>query len=392
MFASFHVPGFRVVYLAGFLFSTARWGLGFLAAFVANDLTSSPRAVQLTGAALWLPLLLAGVVAGALADRFDRRRLLVGAIALLAPVVLILGLMELNGALRMWMIYPAMVVGGVSWVVDMTSRRTLVLDLVGPGLIGNAIALESFSTALGLALGVVAGGAVVQALGVGQAFVAVSMILVLAALFFLRLDPPAPGSTMPANGKPAGTLRSAISNRTLRSVLGVTVLANFFYFSHTPLVPVFAERLGADAFGAGLLASAGGMGMMVAGLSVARLRPPRGPTYVTGVAVGLVALNGLGLFQSFGYAFVSLLIGSMGFGLFGATQAAATMTSVEPGLQGRAMGLLSMAIGALPIGMFTLGELAERIGPRRAVNIYAVVGVCLLGLWLLRRPEVLRAR
>jgi hypothetical protein len=65
------------------------------------------------------------------------------------------------------------------------------------------------------------------------------------------------------------------------------------------------------------------------------------------------------------------------------------MASVQPELRGRAMGMLSMAIGALPLGMFTLGEVAERIGPDDAVTIYAITGLVALTAWIAFRPQVL---
>ncbi|MCP3990018.1 MAG: MFS transporter [Actinomycetia bacterium] len=405
--AALRQPGFPSLYAAGFLFNTARWSLSFLAAFVANDLTSSPRAVQLTGAAMWAPMLAAGVVAGGLADRLDRRRILVTVVALLVPVVLIFATLDLTEALAAWMLYPLMVWVGLSWVADMTSRRTLVLDIVGVDLIDNAMALESLSTAVGLSIGVVAGGAVVDALGVGQAFIVVAAILAVAGLLIAWS-----GRWMaPAESKKAGPdpvvyteareglgaavgdgLRLVRTNRRLGAGLGVTVVANTFYFSHTPLVPVFAEDLGAGPFGAGLLASAGGLGMMAAALIVVRWEPPRGITYVVGAIVALAALTGLGVFTSYGPVFVSLVIAAIGFGLFAATQSAVILTSVDEEHRGKAMGLLSMAIGALPFGMYSLGEVAEVTSPRSGVIAFAIIGLVVMVAWVGRRREVLAAR
>jgi predicted MFS family arabinose efflux permease len=303
-------------------------------------------------------------------------------------------LLALTGRLAAWMLYPAMLVLGISWVVDITARRTLALDLVGPDLIDNAMALEALSTAVALIFGVVAGGAIVGTLGAGQAFLSVAGLLVVAAGLIGATRPVqhySPTSSG-AGGEPARSpgIREALASRPLRSALGVTMLANFFYFSHTPLVPVFAERLDASPARAGLLAAALGLGMAVSAVAVARLRPPRGATYVSGAALALVAVVGLARATSFPAAFAASLVAAVGFGMFGSTQAVVTMSSVGPELRGRAMGLLSMAIGALPLGMYTLGEVAERIGPDNAVTVAAAVGVLALAGWLLVRPEVLR--
>ena len=419
LIASLAVTGFPQLYLAGFAFGFSRWGLGFLATYVANELTGSPRIVQLTGAAMWLPMLFAGAAAGALADRVDRRRLLLATIGLLMPVATALGALHLADRLEAWMLFPGMFAVGFSWVVDITARRTLTLDIVGERLIDNAMALEAFSTAVALATGVLVGGAVIDRIGVGAAFLAMAAMLSASWLAVIavpvdvgrvhahtgtvssgELGPSAGGTgdsvSSPVGPPPGATaaaapvgVREVIRSRPLRSALGVTVLANFFYFSHTPLVPVFAELLDVGPLGAGLLGSAGGVGMMISAVGVAALRPPRGRTYVIGVAVAFAGLVGLARIETVPLAFAAALVGATGFGLFSATQAVVTMTSVPPGMKGRAMGLLSMAIGALPIGMFTLGEIAERLGPRSAVTILVAAGAVGLLAWLARRPEVL---
>jgi predicted MFS family arabinose efflux permease len=84
-----------------------------------------------------------------------------------------------------------------------------------------------------------------------------------------------------------------------------------------------------------------------------------------------------------------LLVASAGMGLFGSTQSTLVMTSVSPELRGRALGLLSTAIGVLPMGMIGLGELAQRIGARPAIMTSVICGGVVLVLWLLYRPDVL---
>jgi predicted MFS family arabinose efflux permease len=77
-------------------------------------------------------------------------------------------------------------------------------------------------------------------------------------------------------------------------------------------------------------------------------------------------------------------------GLFGSTQSTLVMTSVRPELRGRALGLLSTAIGVLPIGMIALGEVAEVVGARAAIVASVTTGALCLVVWLVRRPDVLR--
>ena len=89
-------------------------------------------------------------------------------------------------------------------------------------------------------------------------------------------------------------------------------------------------------------------------------------------------------------AVLCLLGAAIGGGFFGALQGVLVMTVVPSEVRGRALGLLSMAIGVLPVGMLLLGELAEKIGTRQALAASSASGVVALILWLWRRPEVTR--
>jgi predicted MFS family arabinose efflux permease len=84
-----------------------------------------------------------------------------------------------------------------------------------------------------------------------------------------------------------------------------------------------------------------------------------------------------------------LFIAAVGSGFFGATQSTLVLTTVDSDMRGRAMGLLSMAIGALPIGTFLLGEIAERLGASSAVVLMALSGLALLAVWVATHRQVL---
>ena len=394
-FASFGVEHFALVYLSGWIFSTARWGLGFLAAYVVNDLTGSPRLVQLTGTFMWGPLLFAGLIGGALSDRFDRKRLVMAMFGLMVPLTTLMGMLALGGRLKAWMIMPFMLVVGFGWVVDMTARRALVFDLVGAEHLNNAMALEMVSTSIGLATGALIGGSVIQFLGVGQAYLVIAAGIVAATL--LMVPVPATDPTDQIDREPflaslAEGFRALPANRTLVSILGVTVVADFFHFSYTPIVQVIAERVGATPFLTGLLAAGAGFGMMLASLWVAWAEPHRGKVYVFGTVAAFIFIIGFAQFTSYIGVFISLLLASLAFGLFGATQGALVMSVASDEMRGRAMGLLSMAIGALPVGMYVLGELAEAIGAPNAVTAFNLTGLVLLVLWLIKRPQTLSTR
>ena len=94
--------------------------------------------------------------------------------------------------------------------------------------------------------------------------------------------------------------------------------------------------------------------------------------------------------QVFVLALVALVLTGVCSAGFASVQTALVMSINEPEMRGRAMGVLSMAIGTLPFGMVLLGVLAERLGSHAAVVTSAIAGMVVLVLWLIRRPEVLR--
>lgn len=391
-FAAFSIEQYGRLWASGALFNLSRWGISFLAAYLANKLSGSPRLVQLTGVAMWTPMLLGGLAGGVISDRADRRRILLTQYTVMVPLVVLIAVLHATGNLRLWMIYPFLVVAGIGFVIDMTTRRTVLYDIVGPERLDNAMALESLSMAGGLAFGALAGGALVDAVGVTVAIVFVAGLLTISGSLFLTIRVPSrtvpPGSARGAFREGFGLLRT---HKALVSILGVTSCVNFFYFTYTPLVQVIGSDLGARPVLIGLLASMTGFGMMIASLTTARFRPRRrGLVYTCGALSSLALLLPFTAASTYPLAVISLLGAAVGGGFFGALQGVLVMTVVPAELRGRALGLLSMAIGVLPLGMLLLGEVAERIGTRQAVACSAGSGLVALSLWLWRRPEVTR--
>lgn len=398
-FESLRAPHFPKVYATGWIWSVARWGLGFLGAFVANDLTGSPRLVQLTGTTMWGPLLLAGVVGGAVSDRFDRRRTVLVQMAVLIPLTTLMGFLALGDRLAVWMIYPFMVVIGLGWIVDMTARRALIYDLVGPDQVNGAMALEMLSSAAGLALGALIGGSVIGWLGVGQAYLVIAAALVVALVIMWFVPAGLGGAALAAGAvKPAPPpflrtvaegFRALPTNLALVSILGVTVFVDFFHFSYFPIVQVMAKRVGATPTMTGVISAVAGAGMMAGSLWVAARQPHRGRAYVFGPAAACLLLIGFATIARYGVMVVFAGVAGVGLGLFGSTQTALTITATPAEMRGRAMGLLSMAIGALPVGMYVLGELAQQFGAPTALVIFNLCGFVGLVVWVRLRPEVL---
>lgn len=406
--SAFGVQYFALIWLSGLIWHLTRWGVAFLGTFLINEMTGSPRLVQLAGTLLYAPLLVGGVLGGMVSDRFDRIKTVRAQLLLLAPLTVGVGLLVSADRTSLWIIYPFMFTVGVGWVTDMTCRRALIYDLVGEANIDDAMAMEALSLSLGIIFGALVGGSAVEAVGIGPSYLVLAGLLVVAFALLApvrvahrshRAEPPvAPDQGDQVSGPAAvstdgtgGGFRTLRAQRGLTGVLGVTAIANFFLFSYFPIVPVVAERLDATPFLVGLLAAGTGIGMMTGSLAMARLAPVRrGLFYTLGLLGALIFVVPFGRGTEYWFVLAAIICSGIGSGLFGSTQTTLVMAAVPPELRGRALGLLSMAIGTLPIGMYALGELAERIGVDDALTTNAVVGSVALGLWTLRRPEVRR--
>ena len=394
-FDALKVRHFPLLFASGWTWNLSRWGVSFIGPFIANDLTGSARMVQLAGVALWSPLLFGGVVGGWVSDRFDRRRIVIGQFFVTIPGLAILGCIEITGRLQPWMIYPVLFVTGVGWVFDMVGRRVIVYDLVGPEKIDNALALESSGTAMALAFGALAGGSLIQGVGVGWALIVMGALQIISLATFATVPSVTARRKVAAAGFTAliEGIKMLRTEKNLISILGVTAFVNFFFFSSTPLLQVVGGKFNVGPALLGLLAAMLGIGMFIGSIGVARYHPVRrGLLYVTGSYIAFAFMVGFALSPWYATSAMFLVCASIGMGFFGSTQSILVMDSVSEERRGRALGLLSSAIGVLPLGMLAVGEIAEVFGASQAVAIGVLTGALLMTLFLRMRPEAIYQR
>jgi MFS family permease len=416
------VPGFRTLFVSSWLWHTTRWGGLFTCGYLVTKLSDAPFLNQLVGVSIFAPMLLGGLAAGALSDRFDRRRIVLTTQLLLIPVSLAMFAIVQSGLVQVWMVYPYMICLGSGGVVNMTAQRALIYETVGARLAPRALTIETVGMASANVAGALCGGAAIEAIGTGSAFGLLATALCVSVVLLRTVPAPKrgaeiaptvtsrptviaplpvttlPSTTLPSTTLPAFTMRDQIRSGftlldrspSLTSMLGITVVMNLFYFSFMPLVPVMAERFGASALSTGILGAAAGCGQLVTGIVLAsRHVTRRGHVYVAGSAI---ALTGLGLFASapaLGVAFVALLFAGVGQAGFGSMQSVLVIESASRAERGAALGLLSTAIGAMPLGMLLVGFSAQSLGPPVALRVSSAVGLAALMLWLHRSPHVL---
>jgi MFS family permease len=241
------------------------------------------------------------------------------------------------------------------------------------------------------------GGALVDFLPLGTAGAGSSYLIIvfLYLVSFIQLRRTSPSKyPVAAKFSPFTALATTLEgihdiakNRAAIGALGITILVNFFFFSYTPLIPVFAQNvLEVNAMLMGVLGGAQGAGALIGSMFIASRKSigRNSNYYVYGSIFALLSLFVFSFSHSFPLSVISLMMAGFGIAGFSTMQATIILLSVKDEIRGRAMGMVNMAIGALPIGMLIVGFLAEILGPIRATNLSASFGLLTLCLWAWR--------
>ncbi len=340
-------------------------------------LTGSTAMLGLLGFLSQVPVFLFGILAGTLADRYPRRRIVLATQVNAVLQATLLAALTLTGVVRPWMLLVLVCLLGLSNAFEIPARQALLGEIAGEDM-PNALALNSSVVNGARAVGPALAGWAVAAVGEGWCFAinAISFAGTLWALAVMELPPQArPG------GSSRGHLLAGIAYagetahvRVLLALIGVT---SFFALPYASLLPAFAKDvLGGDARLLGTLQACAGLGALAAGVSLLLRTGLRG--LGRRVALGAAALGlglaGLALSRRPAFACAALIL--IGFGFL--TQAAGAMTLLQglapAEMRGRVMGLYStIFIGTTPFGSLAGGVAASRFGVGRVLLAGALV-------------------
>jgi MFS family permease len=345
------------------------------------------------------PQLLLTPLAGRVADRFDRRRVLMTTQALQGLLALGLGLLSVGGVIRLWEVYLFAGLLGCATSFDGPARHSFVSELASEQNLSNAVALNSLSFNAARLVGPAAAGLMIAMIGSGWVFIinAVSFIAVLISLFFLRVSRLYRKCGSRAGG---GGFRDGLRYLARRPDLQV-ILAMVFLFSTFGLnFPIFVSTMSVmvfhgDARQYGLLTSIMAIGSVIGALLAAGRAQPSILLLVASAAAfggALLLAATLPLYPVFAVALVVLGICAQTF----ITAAnSAVQLATEPHMRGRVMAIyLAILLGGTPLGAPFTGWVADTLGARSGLLVGAVAGVtaALAGLQYLRRRRGLRIR
>ena len=385
---------FRKVWLAGAIYGTVRW-LDMLAVGVFTyEVTESPMLVAVMVFLRLLPLILMGSIIGVVAERFNRRRLLLGGLVFLSIVCAILFLLALTGYITLWQVGVGAVVNGFLFSADFAIRRMLLGEVAGMRRLGAAMGLDSATNNATRMVGPLLGGVVYQAVGLEGTYLVGFALSALAAFLIARLSvdssaPPVRTSSLLADIIEG--LRYIRSNRVVMAVLVITVLMNFFAFPFLGMIPVIGKDiLHLEPSLIGVLAAADGCGALFGAIVVAVFAQSvyYRRIFVIGSAIVLVAVFVFSLSGVFGLSVSVLLIGGLGLAGFGTMQSTLIFVETPASIRGRVLGILTMCIGTMPIGMLAVGLIADWIGAARAISVMTLCGMAVLAAVLVHWREM----
>jgi MFS family permease len=353
--------------------------------FVAQDwlvlqLTGSGVAVGITTALQFTPMLLFGVWGGMLADRYDKRRLLIGVQIVMALLAVGLAVVAVAGVAEAWMVWVFAALTGAATVIESPTRNAFVAEIVDTDDLPNAVSLNTALASTARIVGPAVAGVLIATAGVGAAFVvnALSFTAVIVALW--RLDVSAIRRSEPvarSRGQIRSGLRYAWSTPVLRATLAVVAVVAVLVLNFRvalPLLAKFAYDGGPGTFGllSALLASGG-----LAGALLGAARPAvSGRRVVVAAAASCLAAAAVAASPSVPFAAVALAaLGAAGTLMFTAANAL-LQTVCVPTYRGRVMALFVIVfLGSNPVGAPLYGAMAQWLGPRGALAVCAAAGL-----------------
>ena len=337
-------------------------------------------ALGITMALQFGPILVLMPIAGLMADRFDRKRLLMWTQAVQCALALGLGILVVLGTAQLWEVYLFALLLGIVTAIDAPARQAFVSELVPDADLPNAVALNSTSFQSARLVGPALAGVLVAVIGAGPVFLlnALSFGGVIVGLGLIRRSQLRSVTRLaPAKGQIRDGLRYVRSRPDILVVLVMVFIVGTFGFNFPVFIATMSTvEFGQGATGFGVLSSVIAAGAVAGSLLAARRERARfGVVVVASAAFGLACLLAALAPSLWLFALTLLVIGVSSLTMM-TTANAYVQTTTEPAMRGRVMALyMAIFAGGTPIGAPVVGLVANGLGPRWALGIGALSGV-----------------
>jgi len=373
-FASLRIPAFRWWFLAQTLSGSGAMAQSVGTAWLMLRLTGSGIDLGLLTAALFTPVLLVGAWAGALLDRLDHRRALIGTNTASASLALVLATLTEIGAIRVWMLFAIAIANGFVLAVDQPARQLYVVELVGRERVQSAVGLFEVIINASRVLGPAVGGAMIATLGVAACFYTNAVAFLPPVVVLMRFRPTTHAVRPAVRASIREGLRYVRSSPAIVACL-VIAGASGMVFNLGVALPVLASRtFGLGGGGYGALMAVFGVGALPGGYAAARSGgEPRGrlirllcvltAAAVVAVACAPHAVAGFAFIAAVGFCSIWLI----------ALANALVQLQPEPQMRGRVMGVWTMILpGLTPVTGLAAGAVTQLLGPREGFGLAGV--------------------
>jgi MFS family permease len=379
--------------VGGFMQATAQGWLVLV-------LTDSPALLGLAGAIAGLPTLFLAIFAGVLADRLDRRRLLVATNGASALFALTLAVLTTFGLVEYWHVLVLAFLTGLALTIQMPASQAVVSTIVDRTSIGNAVALNSAQYNLTRIVAPALAGLFIAAGSLALGFWVNALALAFVTVLIAGLSIPSPRTADRVQAALWLDLQDGVryvaANRVLAVIVLLPAVPALFVLNYLTFIPLYArDILATGAAGLGFLTGAIGVGALVGALSLATKRPSGGSgrLMLGGLGIVGVALATFALSRSLPVSMVALaLMGAFQVAFYSTTNTLIQVL-VPARLRGRVLSLYVLtSIGLIPIANLIGGALGQVLGVHVVLAAGGLVTVGAVVLVLVFEPRVGRLR
>jgi MFS family permease len=349
--------------------------------YLAYDLTGSATALGIVSIAWGIPLFCLSLVGGALADRMEKRDLLLATQGAMAVAALITAILVQTGLIQMWHIVMLGFFLGVVWSFAIPARQAMTPELVSDHNLINALALNNSAINTTRIVGPsLAGGLIaIPFVGVAGVYYLIGVLYTLSALTLLRIPRAGLAATRRHERMWQGIttgLRYVVSSSALTVLIGIACVAIILGMPYQTLLPAFAKDVHhVGAVGLGMMNTAAGVGAIIGSLFIAYFTayPHRAALQlVLGVAVG-VGVFLFGVAPTFALALPALALVGLTFNGYLTINNTLIFSHARRELHGRVMSIYQLTWALMPLAALPMSILADLVGPQPTVATAGVL-------------------
>jgi MFS family permease len=383
MVAALHHHNFRLFWFGQMISLVGTWMQNVARGWLVLQMTNSPFLLGLVSMLGTLPVLFIAPFGGALADKLNKRTVVITTQITAMLLAFALATLILTKHVQYWHIVVLASILGVTMAIDAPTRQSFIVEMVGKKDLLNAIALNSSIFNLARILGPALAGLIISAIGIVLCFYVngISYLAVIAGLFMMK------GNFSPKKKNNTHVLRDirdgfgyARRDKNIISLITLVALSSIFIMPYAMLMPVFArDILQVGAKGLGILLASAGVGALVGALTLAFLSDYRkkGRFVLAGTTTFVTATVLFSLSNNYHMSLLLLLFIGWGMVMQNASINSLLQTIAPDHLRGRIMSLYVLFfMGMMPFGSFQAGFIADHLGAQMALRIGGIIVAC----------------